>query len=924
MHIPRHHPSSGSDSARATPPGFAFVPVPTRADAALIQAASLPRLVTVCAPPGYGKTLLLARLHETLVRRGRRCLWVALDDRDSDLSSLLHLVQSAWLSDRRAADEPATDALPHRDARLDAVIAQLCRSRADTVLFIDNLGFCHDPQLEAFLARLVFAGPAALHLVLSSTGAIPLDIARARFELGAMELRAAHLVLDRVGTARLLSNAGVAPLSAADIDRIQAQTEGWPAAVRLLQVLMSHAAQGLDATLKGEPHDVLAHFGGDQRDIAEVLTRRVLVGFDPAVVNFMLETALVREFNAELAVRMTGRKEAHAWLALLVQRNVLIFPLDRDRRWFRFHTLLRDFLLAEARQVLSTKRRTELLTRAALWHAEQGDDTTALDVALDAALIPTALDLIDRVARAVAGDQGRMALFIRWFDRLLACGAVPSPEAHGWYVWALCHTLQYERARLALARLDQRVGDGARSSVDMLARLGFLRIFISLYLDRLDEAGDAARAWLASQAPRDALSESSALAIVALSAFDGGDMCAATSSLQRADAAMARAGSRWGQTWIAIIRACIETQQARPDLADALLVAARPDAVEALGADAGVVATLDFVHARVLLDLGRRDQARGVAQRGLACAVDQGLMLTAEQGLLACAALWASDDKAPDGPSADAINAVARSYPPRLHALLSAARVRRLLELGHLGEAMGLARDIRLCDRSVASERTGPRWERGEWLAAQIDILVARGEADEAHTLIEAQLRRAAEHQRHRDRVELWLAAAELHHCAGRPGKAAHVLSLAIAEAAAGRLMHPFQRRPVLLRAILAAAAAASSREVGLAQTRASALLDRLDAWLKLSEHGARSIGAPPPPGAELPTARELQLLGLLDQGLSNQQVADRLLLSLTTVKWHLHNLYAKLGVGSRSAALAKARANRQLPEHDKLRGCAR
>lgn len=62
-------------------------------------------------------------------------------------------------------------------------------------------------------------------------------------------------------------------------------------------------------------------------------------------------------------------------------------------------------------------------------------------------------------------------------------------------------------------------------------------------------------------------------------------------------------------------------------------------------------------------------------------------------------------------------------------------------------------------------------------------------------------------------------------------------------------------------------------------------------------------------PLTDTPTVREMELLALVDAGLSNQQLADRLSVSVATVKWHLYNLYSKLGVSSRAAALARARA---------------
>jgi ATP/maltotriose-dependent transcriptional regulator MalT len=74
---------------QAGPPSFAFEAVATRALLQLVRAEPFPRLVTVAAPPGYGKTVLLSSLFRELSAKGRNCLWLTLDDRDADLSAVL-------------------------------------------------------------------------------------------------------------------------------------------------------------------------------------------------------------------------------------------------------------------------------------------------------------------------------------------------------------------------------------------------------------------------------------------------------------------------------------------------------------------------------------------------------------------------------------------------------------------------------------------------------------------------------------------------------------------------------------------------------------------------------------------------------------------------------------------------------------------
>jgi LuxR family maltose regulon positive regulatory protein len=902
------------------PPSFAFDTIPTRAIAMLMQADPLPKLVTVCAPPGYGKTVLLSRLHEEFVSRGCRCLWVQLDDRDIDLSALLHRMRTALeyvgVSTHSNGAEPK---LPFADrgAAAEAMVKLLTGLPNSTLLFVDNLGFCEDKRLTLFLERLVFASGSSLRLVLSSTHAIPIDTVRAKLDVGAFELSARHLSFDRESTALLLKQVGIAGASDAELDGIVAQTEGWPAAVRLLQVLLAVDVNRLGSVASPDIERVLSRFNGDHSDIARVLTHRVLVGFEQAVVQFMIEVALVREFNADLAAHMTGRAEARDWLNMLVQRNILIFPLDSSRRWFRFHTLMREFLLVEAEERCSPARRREVLDRAARWHQSRGDNVTAMGLALEAGSNTLAQELLNRIAHVVVGDHGQMASLIKWVDRLLEAGVAPSLEVHVWFVWALCDSLQYERARHALDEFDQRVtGEvlvGAAAS-SLHSRLLFLHMLVNVFTDRLDAAYEQANSWLDNGGEGAALIVSTVTSIAGIAEIDRGDLTAARLRMGQARPAIDRSDSAYGLAWVGILRACIEIGQARPDRADQVLLEVRAQVVRVIGNEASPVITIDFVHARALLDLGRVEAARELALRGLRRAMHNGIMVSLENGLIACMALW-------EAPGDDTFNdalleQVVHSYPARGQALLGASKVRRLLELARFGEAMAEAQHIGLTGTGRTSAAFSMR-ERGDWMLARLELELVHGSYELVLSQVDVQLKQAALQGRDRDRLELLLIAADAHQRMGKSSKALRPLSMAIALATPGNVVQPFKVRSGLLEALLAGN---SDKELGLIQPAERFFLERLR--FRDSAPVATGELRPAASGTDeevnttktaatvgTPSLREIQLLALLDEGLSNEQAADRMSLSVTTVKWHLHNVYGKLGVRSRSAALARARA---------------
>lgn len=882
-----------SGRGKLAPPYWEFESVVPKALLPLTLMHELPKLVRVSAPPGYGKTVLLAELYRLQADRRRQCLWITLDDRDTTVASLIYLLDVALAELERRPVTGTAVAIREVGGYLaspEAVIERLFRLQDAVVLFIDNLQFCTDRQLGPFIDRLLFGSRANLRMVLASTSSIPVDLARARLEMRDALVGVEQLRFESGDTERLFKAASVRLPPAATLAYIQSQTEGWPAAVRLLQVLVGEG--WTDA-------DVHTRFAGSETDVAEVLLERVLSGFDPSMVRFMQELAFLREFSVALAAQCTGERRAQEWIEKLIERNVLVFPLDRGHRWLRMHTLLRQQLIEQGRLLVPEMRRREVLTHAAEWHADHGDLPTAIDLALEANAVHEACRWIEKVCRVVVGDQGRFALYIRWVDQLLADAVPLSLDIHVWYVWSLCFSLQYERARSAINAIDRLAGTGGARSDDgeRAMRLGTMRVIVGINLDAIEPAHREAVRWLESDCAPDALSLATVASGAALAELAVGDLDAAMGHMDTAEGAAERAGSPYGRAWVTTVKACIHLAQGDPSSARSMLEAVRPGVVAVVGEDSHAVALMDFVRARALLDVAAVDDARAAARKGLRGASLHGVVDTVAQGLACCVALGGAKGS---GDFADeALNGVARVYPPRLGRMLGAERVRQLLRSGQVDDAWALARRCRLHE-PFADDRVALH---GVVLLARLELDSAGGGSSSMRTRIADAIKRAQEQGRRRDLVELHLLACNLSQREGDRRQATRHLSIAISEAAERQLAWPFLCRIAQLSSLLA-----QVRPRDLGATRPDDV-----AFLEMLHHAAGRGDSSPPrtDGVQLEalTRSEMQLLELLSEGLSNPEISDRTSRSLQTVKWHLKNLYGKLGVKNRSAALVKARA---------------
>lgn len=902
--------ASGGRAGKTEPPSFSFAFVRTRMLEALTgEPLPVAKLTTVVAPTGYGKTVLATAMFDHFRAAGVHCWWIALDDRDTSVERLLGLLEAA-LGGTEAQIHP-TQALIRGDEplenRVDALLDTVARLPDPALVCIDNLGYCTDETLGYLLDRLVFRTPSSVRFLVSSTDAVPMNLARAKLEGRLREVQLAELGLRAQDVRELFGAELCAQIGDAAVEAIVRQTEGWPAAVRLVQIILTSSDQ---------PSEALARFSGADGDLSDLLNGQVLAGFPPAARNFLLEIAPLRSFCVELCRHATGDDSADAHLAMLLRRNVFVIPLDRNRSWYRLHGLFREFLIEEAQRRLPAEHRRAVLARAAEWCERGGHWQDAIDYALAAGSADLASAMLERVAARFVRDRGDLRQYIDWIETLRRDGHEVGWEADFWYVWALVFHRRYDTARQQNQRLASRLdtevaaGRDAAQLAELKRRVEVIRTCVDTYTDRLADAQEHALAWLAARGADDPFDVGTVACAAGISLSAAHRFVEARQAMRSAQAAIVQADSAYGSGWVAALSALVAIQEGDYAAVHNDLLAALARARAALGENAGITGTLALVAAKCAVEMNLDNEARELLSRGLRWAHTHGIVDTAAAGLDAAVKLWTGRED--DAISLAQLRDIASGYPPRLGLMLSCLIVQRLLRLGRLDDALAEGAQIGL----TASGTTRPSIEgldtaraRALYGAAEIDLLIAAGQLKQAETLIAEETRCAKKEGRSARLVELALCETAIAVCSHHPQPATRHLARAVSLAARRRILRPFRDRGDLIAGLVndtkpSAWGFALEEERkcfveicrGLPLTRA-AFLDQLDG----SQGEAQLL--------ETPTARELELLGLIDAGLSNQQLADRLSVSVATVKWHLYNLYTKLGVSSRSAALARARA---------------
>jgi LuxR family maltose regulon positive regulatory protein len=872
------------------------------------------RLTLVVAPPGFGKSTLLAgwlaqaqRAAHTEPASGKeplRAAWLSLDEQDDDPMHVLAYLVAAL---RQAAPGQAAHAsalLGAGQSSPQAVVAALINDlHADPsplVLVLDDYHVIGSPAIHDLITTLVERAPAELRLVIAARSDPPLPLARWRARGLLHELRGADLRFTPDEAAGLLVERLGLPLTPAQVAALEARTEGWPAGLQLA---------GLSLQGRDDVAAFIAAFSGSHRFVLDYLASETLARLPAHLRSFLLQTSVLRRLSAPLCDAVLGLAvapdDAGGYSGLLLQeleqRNLFLIALDDQRRWWRYHHLFGDVLLAQLRAGVSSAEVAALHLRAARWYAGAGEADEAFHharLAGDADLAAAAL------AQAAPGllRQGALATLLQRL-RALPLGALaarPALAAHG--VWALVEAGATDEAE----RLAEAAGAAQAPDADAAARGYLLGARAEIALVREDYAGSAAyaREALTLLGAHDPFFRYGLLVLLAGACESANEVAAA---LEAARAAVALGRATGQPTFSAdVLVSNVLSVQGRGAEAEATAVAALAEHVDASGEALPYTAALLVLLSRLRLDRGLVAEARALVARARQLAEEHGLVYSV---LYACSmqvyiGRYTGDVDA----AAEAVGQM-RSIAEQLGArfwrrLAEGAAAELALMRGEAAQAAAWA------ERALAEIQATPALpnREREYTLSCISVLVGVGRGPELLPLVAALGRQQRAAGRHRAALLLTLNEALCLHQAGRRAEADLLLAEGLREAAAQGATSLVAALPPLVFELLPAVRAAAP---GLVE----ALLSARTTGAGAGPGAEAEPKAAPPPAAPRPalpeplSEREREVLLLLSTGRSNQAIADELFLAVGTVKRHLNNIFGKLGVATRTEAVARAHA---------------
>jgi LuxR family transcriptional regulator, maltose regulon positive regulatory protein len=852
----------------------------------LIQGAKGP-LTLVSAPAGFGKTTLLA---EWLSERATPAAWLSLDAGENDPARFLAYLVAAVQTIVPNTGKGVLGALhspqpPPIEALLTVLLNDLTRLADPFVLVLDDYHLIDAQAVDQALTYLIEHLPPQMHLVLATREDPALPLARFRARGQVTEVRAADLRFTPTEAAEFLQQVMGLPLSADNIAALEARTEGWIAGLQLAALsLQGHQ----------DPTRFIRSFTGSNQFVLDYLVEEVLERRSEPIQTFLLRTSILERLCGPLcdAVVDDPTASGQATLEALDRANLFLVPLDHERRWYRYHHLFAELLRQRLNQRTATapgeavSHVNALHLRASVWYEGQGLEIEAFQHAV-------AAQEMERAGRLMEGGgtplhlRGALVPVLHWLESLPKTVLDARPSLWVNYASALVFanhmTAVEERLQAAEATLEG--AEANEQTQDLIGQIASIRALVAV--------GQFQGETLLAQSRR------------ALAYLHPNNLAARGTATWTLGMAYQLQGNR-----AAAHQAYTEVLTLSQAIGNIILMITATLGLGTLQEGENHLYQAAETYRRVLQLVGDRPSwsaAASDAHLGLArICYEWNELTTAEQHghqSVHLAQQVANSDRGVAGEvvlarlklargdvaGAAAMLAEAGQFVRQHHFVsripeLAAAQVLTWLRQGKLAAAAKLA-------------------ERHDLPLSQARVHLAQGNPSVALATLEPLHQQAEAKGWADERLKVLLLQSITLQALGEQDQAVHRLVDALALAELGGFIRLFVDEGAPMAQLLAKASA---------QGIMPDYLGQLIAVFETEEQPHADLSSRPSPAQPLIeplSLRELEVLHLIAQGCSNQEIAGQLVLALDTVKGHNRNIFHKLQVERRTEAVARARA---------------
>jgi LuxR family maltose regulon positive regulatory protein len=835
------------------------------------------KLTLISAPAGFGKTTLLSAW---VAGSDRHVAWLSLDEGDNDPTRFLIYLVGAVRTITPAIGEALLGVLqssqpPPTESILTALVNEITTAQGNFVLVIDDYHVIDAKPVDSAVTFLLEHLPPQMRLVIATREDPQFPLARLRGGGKLSELRVADLRFTLSEAAGFLNQAMGLNLTADDVATLETRTEGWIAGLQLAAL-----------SLQGHPDATtfIQSFTGSHHFVLDYLLEEVLQRQSERVQTFLLRTSILDQLCGPLCdtVLRDPAVSGQAILEYLEHANLFLVPLDDERRWYRYHHLFADLLRQRLSSVDAAGDVAELHRRASQWYEDHGLEMEAFHHAAAANDVERAERLIEGLGVPLQ-FRGAPAPVLNWLESLPAIVLDARPSLWVTYATALFfvgrHTAVEQKLRAAEAALQG--GEPDHRQRDLVGRIASIRATLAIIQHDSETVIAQSRRALECLDPDNLPIRTAATYTLGYASQLKGDRAAASRAFTEA----IRTSKSFADSIYTIAATLSLGQVQESDNQLSLAKRTYQRAVQLAGDPPRTIASEAHLGlARIYYEWNDLDAARRHAQQCLQLTRQIESVDTFVSYAVFIARLRLAQG---DVPGAVGILTEADEF-LRQHNFMfrmpdvAAVRVLTLVRQGNLSAAAHLA-------------------ETHDLPISQARVHLAGGDTSAALAVLKPWRRQVEAKGWADERLKVMLLQAIALQAQGDMDTSAQLLFDALALAEQGGFVRSFVDEGVPMARLLSAAAAR-----GPMTGYMEGLLTVFDAAKQKSEETSDRPSAQDPIDPLSP--RELEVLRLISEGLSNHEIGERLFLALDTVKGHNRKIFGKLQVQRRTEAVARAR----------------
>jgi LuxR family maltose regulon positive regulatory protein len=874
-----------------------------------LQSSRQTKLTLLCGPPGFGKTTLMVQWLFCLQEQGTPTAWLTLDEADNDPGRFLtYFIAAAQKNNPHfglVGSELGQITAEHTPTGLLLYVLDLLSTfKAPLNFFLDDFGVLQSPEALNIVQQLLNNLPSDKHLIIALRQFPELRLERIRAQGELLEIDFKDLQFSREETEQFIRQTQGLDLNESDIEYLYDITEGWAAGLQL-STLSS-------AWKKNQENNFRTH-SWDTGRIFNYFAEEVLACQPIEIQSFLLKTSILKRLTGPLCNKLTGRSDGYETLDYLEKANIFLVPLDAEHRWYRYHGLFANFLLARLKR--KEDQRIIALHRAACeWYSEVGEIQEAAEQAILAGDVEYAANQMEGCAFDLV-NQGLTATLVEWGEMLPEPVINRHPVLELAYIYALIVRHQPDKALKVLDHLGQNGGLSNMES-HILHDLYNLRVLALFVQDKIKECEQITMEALANL---DFSKQDRQLKFLQTLFHIAGSLKMTVGRFEEA----------LGFVW---------------------------QAAQLIGRTPGAILLINvFLEQAIWFAQGKLNEVLAITRSSLA---DIGSSPSRYSGGGMAIAVLQSEILYEKNELAQAENLLL-TYHPLLKIAIPDVMIKGLRTLSRIRlaygdltgavryltqlERLGTERDILRVSASARQERIRIALQRGNldlaiqiyrqhddrsiWLSfeghcmigndpetpvvTQIRLMIGRGQHRKAMDLLKNELKKAEDLGFFRQGILLRILMAKALDTYEEKRQAHRVLREALLLAQGEGFIRSFVDEgdpiPKMIREVQKFAV--SSGMMG----QESISVEYLDRILRgIGEVTPLPIGlkgdqesAPPEPL----TSREIDILEKVSMGLTNKNLADQLCISVHTVRFHLRNIHWKLGAHNRTQAVALARS---------------